>query len=79
MSMAVSKRQFVKFLKAQGFEWEAKKVKRRGGHNCKFVHKDGRYLRVPGQHGAEFKTGTLHAMLEQAGLDHFSEQDILDA
>ncbi len=79
MSVAVSKRQFVKFLKEQGFDLEAKKVKRTGSHNCKFVHKDGRYLRVAGQHGSDFKTGTLHAMLQQAGLDHFSEQDILDA
>ena len=76
--MAVSKRQFVKFLKAQGFDLEAKKVKRTGSHNCRFVHKDGRFLRLSGQHGSELKTGMLHAMLEQAGLDHFSEQDILD-
>ena len=77
--MAVSKRQLVKFLKSQGFDLEAKKVKRSGSHNCKFVHKDGRYLRVPGQHGSDFKTGTLHALLKQAGLESFSEQDILDA
>lgn len=38
--MADSKRQFLKFLKLHGFLLEAKKVKRRGSHNCKFVHKD---------------------------------------
>ena len=58
---------------------EAKKVKRTGSHNCKFVHQDRRSLRLAGQHGSEFKTGTLRAMLKQAGLEQYTEQDILDA
>ena len=51
----------------------------RKSHNYKFVHKNGKYVRVPGHHGSDSKAETLHAMLKQAGLEQFSEQDILDA
>ena len=54
-------------------------MKRKGSHNLKLVHPDGRYLRLAAQHGSEIKTGTLHAMLKQAKLEEYSEEDVLAA
>ena len=52
---------------------------RGGSHYLHVIHPDGSFVRIPSQHGREFRPGTLRAILEQAGLEGYTEDDIRSA
>ncbi len=65
--MVTTNRQFKSYLSSLGFN--ETKLRRRGSHNCKMQHPDGRFVRIAGQNAREISGRFLKECCCQAQID----------